>query len=687
MVSSIHSSTGALKGFDLLSDGGEMGELIRSYDWSATPIGNIETWPQSLLTTLSILLRSQFPMFLWWGEDLIQFYNDSYRPSLGVNGKHPKALGQKAVDCWPEIWAVIKPLIDQVMNGETSVWSEDQLIPINRNGKLEDVYWTFSYSAVKVEDGSIGGVLVVCSETTGKIINLKKLQESEDQLRFAIEATELATFDYNPFTNTFKSNNRLKEWFGLPASAEVDLSLAIAAIVDEDKQRVTDAIQTALQFEYGGFYNIEYSIIHPITKRGRVVKAKGRVWFNDDKIAYRFNGTLQDITEQVAANKKMNEAEASSRATAERLQLALDAGKLGSYELNLSTGEIYCTPQCKVNFGIPENESLNMDKLYNLIFPTDRSDVKKKRDDAIQHHKIYNAEYRIQLPEGEIRWVKVAGKTIYDELDQPLKIIGVTLDISDQKFFAEELSKQVKERTNDLERSNEDLQQFAHVTSHDLKEPLRKVKTYTSRLKDEFDGLLPKKGVSYLNKIEHATDRMFSMIEGVLNYSSLQASENLTDQIDLNEIINNIETDIEVMIQQKKGVIEKEKLPFIQGSTVLVYQLFYNLITNSFKFSKKDLKTVVSISSSIVKKNGVQFVKIAVKDNGIGFQPKYIPQLFNAFSRLHSKDKFEGTGLGLALCKKIVERHGGSIIAEGKENEGAVFTVLLPLKQSKKNHK
>ncbi|HSH66554.1 MAG TPA: ATP-binding protein [Bacteroidia bacterium] len=355
--------------------------------------------------------------------------------------------------------------------------------------------------------------------------------------------------------------------------------------------------------------------------------------------------------------------------------------------LNLSTGEIYCTPQCKVNFGIPENESLNMDKLYNLIFPTDRSDVKKKRDDAIQHHKIYNAEYRIQLPEGEIRWVKVAGKTIYDELDQPLKIIGVTLDISDQKFFAEELSKQVKERTNDLERSNEDLQQFAHVTSHDLKEPLRKVKTYTSRLKDEFDGLLPKKGVSYLNKIEHATDRMFSMIEGVLNYSSLQASENLTDQIDLNEIINNIETDIEVMIQQKKGVIEKEKLPFIQGSTVLVYQLFYNLITNSFKFSKKDLKTVVSISSSIVKKNGVQFVKIAVKDNGIGFQPKYIPQLFNAFSRLHSKDKFEGTGLGLALCKKIVERHGGSIIAEGKENEGAVFTVLLPLKQSKKNHK
>ena len=624
-------------------------------------------------------------MFLWWGSDLIQFYNDAYRPSLGVEGKHPKALGQKAVDCWPEIWNVIRPLIDQVLNGEPSVWFEDQLIPIYRNGKLEDVYWTFSYSSVKIEDGSIGGVLVVCSETTGKVNNLKKLQESEDQLRFAIEATELGTFDFNPSTNTFKSNNRLKEWFGLPANAEVDLSLAIGAIAERDKQRVTDAIHTALQYAFGGFYNIEYTIINPLTKKERVVKAKGRVWFNDEKIAYRFNGTVQDITEQVAATNKMLETEAVSRATAERLQLALDAGKLGSYELTLSTGEIYCTPQCKINFGIPENETLNLEKLYSIIVPEDRAEVQHKRDEAIATHTIYNVEYRIYLPNGEIRWVKVSGKTIYDELDRPLKIIGVTVDISEQKFFAEELSKQVKERTIKLERSNNDLIQFAHVTSHDLKEPARKVKTYTSRLKEEFANLLPPKGITYLDKVEHATNRMFAMIEGVLNYSSLDAKQHLTEHVDLNEVIDNIESDIEILIEQKQGTIEKSKLPVIEGSTVLVYQLFYNLITNSFKFAKKDLKALVTISSSLVTKDSLQFVKINVKDNGIGFDNKHIPKLFNAFSRLHSRDKYEGTGLGLALCKKIVERHGGSIVADGKEEDGAVFTVLLPVNQSKKN--
>lgn len=684
MGSSIKSPTYTESLYELLSGGGEMGEIIRSYNWAATPLGPVSGWPQSLLTTLSILLGSQYPMFLWWGNDLIQFYNDAYRPSLGVEGKHPKALGQKAIDCWPEVWSVIKPLIDQVLNGEPSVWSEDQLIPIYRNGKLEDVYWTFSFSPVKVEDGSIGGILVVCTETTSKVVTFKKLMESEDQLRFAIEATELGTFDYDPIADAFKSNNRLKDWFGLPANSEIPLALTIDSIAEHDKQRVKDAIQTALQYTYGGFYNIEYTIIHPVTRKERIVKAKGKVWFNKEKIAYRFNGTLQDITEQVAANNKMQNAEVISRATAERLHLALDAGKLGSYELILATGEIHCTPQCKINFGVPENETLNLEKLTANIFSGDRERVKKTRDEAIAEHKIYSIEYRLQLAKNEIKWVKVSGKTIYDEMDVPIKIIGVTLDISEQKFFTDELRKQVKEPTLELERSNEDLMQFAHVTSHDLKEPARKVQTYVDKLITEFGQAIPEEGATYLNKIQDATKRMFSMIDGVLNYSSINAEEHTIEKIDLNEIVNHIEADIELLISEKKGSIKRDKLPVIEGAHILVYQLFFNLLSNSFKFSKKELNAQVSISSSIEKKNGVEFVLIKIKDNGIGFDKKQVDKLFSAFSRLHPKDKFQGTGLGLALCKKIVERHGGSIVADGKENEGATFTVLLPLKQSQK---
>ena len=137
-----------IKPYHFLEGGGELGELTRSYNWAETPIGSVDKWPQSLRTTISIILRSDFPMFLWWGEEMIQFYNDAYRPSLGQCGKHPEALGQRAEKCWPEIWHIIYPLIEQVRNTGTSFFSADQLVPIYRNGRIEDVYWTFSYSPV-----------------------------------------------------------------------------------------------------------------------------------------------------------------------------------------------------------------------------------------------------------------------------------------------------------------------------------------------------------------------------------------------------------------------------------------------------------------------------------------------------------------------------------------------------------
>src|SRR6478735_6740291 len=145
-----------------LRGGGEMGELIRAKDWSKTSLGDPADWPQSLRITLGILLKTKFPMFLWWGNELICFYNDAYRPSLGKDGKHPSILGMPAKEAWTEIWDIIKPLIDKVVYEEESIWFEDMLVPIYRNGKIEDVYWTFSYSPVP-DNGKVAGVLVTCT--------------------------------------------------------------------------------------------------------------------------------------------------------------------------------------------------------------------------------------------------------------------------------------------------------------------------------------------------------------------------------------------------------------------------------------------------------------------------------------------------------------------------------------------
>lgn len=160
---------------------GEMAALTRAFDWSQTSIGAIDQWPELLLNTVNTLLNSRHPMFLWWGPDLIQFYNDAYRLSLRED-KHPSALGQKGEDCWPEIWHIIFPEIEAVMMLGEASWHEDQLVPINRNGRLEDVYWTYSYSPVYTSAGVIAGTLVVCTETTNSVLAKRQLQHEMGRL-------------------------------------------------------------------------------------------------------------------------------------------------------------------------------------------------------------------------------------------------------------------------------------------------------------------------------------------------------------------------------------------------------------------------------------------------------------------------------------------------------------------------
>jgi PAS domain S-box-containing protein len=165
---------------------GEMAELTRRFDWSKTPVGPMDAWPDTLLTTVNLLLATRHPMFLWWGPELIQFYNDGYRPSIRED-KHPKALGQRGIECWPEIWHIIGPQIEAVMTKGESTWHRNALVPIHRNGKLEDVYWTYSYSPVRDSDGNILGTLVTCSETTEEVLGERRLRQSEARFRNLVE--------------------------------------------------------------------------------------------------------------------------------------------------------------------------------------------------------------------------------------------------------------------------------------------------------------------------------------------------------------------------------------------------------------------------------------------------------------------------------------------------------------------
>ncbi|MGZ5253775.1 MAG: sensor histidine kinase, partial [Flavitalea sp.] len=213
----------------------------------------------------------------------------------------------------------------------------------------------------------------------------------------------------------------------------------------------------------------------------------------------------------------------------------------------------------------------------------------------------------------------------------------------------------------------------------DLKEPLRKIKIFSDRLSLDQSSKLSSQAVLFLEKINNAADRMHSMIEGVLNYSILNGNAHQTEPVDLNILVKNIEEDLELPLLQYNATIISERLPVIEGSPLLLFQLFYNLINNSLKFSRKDVVPVIKISSEKIEENKV---RITISDNGIGFENHFQQKIFESFSRLHPKDHFEGTGLGLSFCKSITERHGGKIYAEGNPNEGSTFYIELPIQQN-----
>jgi signal transduction histidine kinase len=248
------------------------------------------------------------------------------------------------------------------------------------------------------------------------------------------------------------------------------------------------------------------------------------------------------------------------------------------------------------------------------------------------------------------------------------------------------LEQRVAERTEELyninrqlENSNHDLQQYASVASHDLKEPLRKIQIYSDRIKTEFLSN-NNDGRTYMQKIIVASQRMTTLINDLLNYSKL-SGEGLFQPTDINKIVKDLKSDLELLISEKQATILVEEFPEMQVIPGQIRQLFQNIIGNALKFSRPDVLPVVKIHVEIIDINNEKHCEISISDNGIGFNEAYKDKIFTMFQRLHTREAFEGTGIGLAIVKKIVEKHNGSISVTSKEGEGTTFTVILPIIQ------
>ena len=249
---------------------------------------------------------------------------------------------------------------------------------------------------------------------------------------------------------------------------------------------------------------------------------------------------------------------------------------------------------------------------------------------------------------------------------------------------AGKLKKEIEERTKieeELKRSNQDLQDFAAIASHDLQEPLRKVIMFGDRLNAQFSAKMNQKALGYLERMTNAAARMQTLIDELLLFSRISSKAKPFKATNLEKIVREVLSDLESRFNRSSARIEIENLPTVEADGIQMRQLFQNLISNALKFQKKDIPPEVSIRSRM---NGSGTCEIIVRDNGIGFDEQYAQRIFKPFERLHGRSEFEGTGMGLAICRKIVKRHGGSIGVKSRPNEGCEFLITLPLKQVKK---
>lgn len=324
----------------------------------------------------------------------------------------------------------------------------------------------------------------------------------------------------------------------------------------------------------------------------------------------------------------------------------------------------------------------------NHLHAADKDRVVQQMKALINGGKTFwSGEYRLLKADGSIIYILDRGRIIHDAEGVPVSMVGSMINITErrqaeevQRRFSEELEKTVQLRTVELQRSNEDLERFAHIASHDLKEPVRKMLVFIDRLRTRHQ-TSSDEGATLLNKLARSASRLNEMIESILKFSTVSYESHKAEPVDLNGIVQNVTDDLELIIVGKGARIVAQTLPVIEGSPVLLHQLFYNLINNALKFAKAGVQLVINIEVKTLQTDKGELVEITLSDNGIGFSQQEAGKIFQSFVRLHSKDAYEGTGLGLALCKRIVERHGGNIEAIGIPNQGASFIIRLPKKQ------
>lgn len=389
-------------------------------------------------------------------------------------------------------------------------------------------------------------------------------------------------------------------------------------------------------------------------------------WSPEDKMMYC---VARNGTEKVKTAAQLAESES-------RLAHAQTIAKLGNWDWDLKNDVWTCSNEIYHLLGVEKNETDNIQQvLLESIYPDDRFLLFKMRDEAINEGKKIDVEHRIIRADGGLSYMHTKGEMVLDKEQKPVWFRGTMQDITERKNAELELQKlneDLEKRAAELKISNGELERFAYVASHDLQEPLRMVSSFLALLQKKLNGELDETSKKYIHFAVDGAERMKGLIQDLLQYSRLGSTGEVFSAVNLQDELTNILRVYDSTIKKTGAAIKAAQLPVVNGNKTQLNQLFQNLLGNALKYRSSE-KPVVEIGC---KEQAGQWL-FYVKDNGIGIDPKFFDKIFIIFQRLHNKNEYSGTGIGLAICKKIVERHGGKIWVESNPNQGSIFYFTL----------
>ena len=366
--------------------------------------------------------------------------------------------------------------------------------------------------------------------------------------------------------------------------------------------------------------------------------------------------------------------------------------RFGSWIWELETDKNQWSKGLYSLMGYSPEEAQNITSNYEFylshVHPDDIDTLREAVEGSLAQRTSFNVEYRLITKTGQEKYIVSRGQFTDGDDTKPALSVGSAFDLTSIRNIQNELERKVEE----LNRSNFDLEQFAYVASHDLQEPLRKIVSFGERLDKRSQGQLDEEMGLYLDRILNATRRMQEMINNLLEFSRVARSKEGFVVTDLNTIIGGALSDLEIAIHSKNALIHVDNLPTrVEVIPTQMSQLFNNLLSNSLKFTQDERQPEITIKSEHLSKadqinyglpSRGDYVRITFSDNGIGFENNDSSRIFTLFQRLRGRSEFEGAGIGLAVCKKVVENHSGIIMASGQTGQGAVFTIILPITQS-----